>query len=119
MRPLQFAFENRDACVRIRGYHGEKFHHTRRSKNVPDIFIFRLAYIYPVEPRKEPNFSNRLLRAIYPAFRCCSPTRSFAPTIWRGRWWMLQSRKQGTAEVSFLKTVRFARWGTVDYCRAA
>ena len=27
--------------------------------------------------------------------------------------------KQGTAEVSFLKTVTFARWGTVDYCRAA
>ena len=29
----------------------------------------RPAYIYPVEPRKEPNFSYRLLRAIYPAFR--------------------------------------------------
>jgi hypothetical protein len=31
--------------------------------------IFRPAYIYPVEPRKEPNVSYRLLRAIYPAFR--------------------------------------------------
>jgi hypothetical protein len=27
------------------------------------------AYIYPVEPRKEPNLSYRLLRAIYPLFR--------------------------------------------------
>ena len=33
------------------------------------VYIFRPAYIYPVEPRKEPNFSYRLLRAIYPAFR--------------------------------------------------
>lgn len=35
----------------------------------PRVYIFRPAYIYPVEPRKEPNFSYRLLRAIYPAFR--------------------------------------------------
>jgi uncharacterized protein YbjT (DUF2867 family) len=35
----------------------------------PRLYIFRPAYIYPVEPRKEPNFSYRLLRAIYPAFR--------------------------------------------------
>jgi uncharacterized protein YbjT (DUF2867 family) len=33
------------------------------------VYIFRPAYIYPVEPRKEPNFSYRLLRAIYPASR--------------------------------------------------
>jgi len=33
------------------------------------VYIFRPAYIYPVEPRKEPNFGYRLLRAIYPAFR--------------------------------------------------
>ena len=32
----------------------------------PRVYIFRPAYIYPVEPRKEPNFSYRLLRAIYP-----------------------------------------------------
>ena len=30
----------------------------------PRLYIFRPAYIYPVEPRKEPNFSYRLLRAI-------------------------------------------------------
>jgi uncharacterized protein YbjT (DUF2867 family) len=37
------------------------------------IYIFRPAYIYPVEPRKEPNFSYRLLRRIYPAFRVMFP----------------------------------------------
>ena len=35
----------------------------------PHIYIFRPAYIYPVEPRREPNVSFRLLRAIYPVFR--------------------------------------------------
>ena len=39
----------------------------------PRLYIFRPAYIYPVEPRKEPNFSYRLLRAIYPAFRLLFP----------------------------------------------
>ncbi len=35
----------------------------------PRVYIFRPACIYPVESRKEPNFSYRLLRAIYPLFR--------------------------------------------------
>jgi uncharacterized protein YbjT (DUF2867 family) len=39
----------------------------------PRVYIFRPPYIYPVEPRKEPNFSYRLLRAIYPAFRVLFP----------------------------------------------
>ena len=39
------------------------------------LYIFRPAYIYPVEPRKEPNFSYRLLRAIYPAFRLLLPNQ--------------------------------------------
>jgi uncharacterized protein YbjT (DUF2867 family) len=39
----------------------------------PRVYIFRPAYIYPVEPRKEPAFSYRLLRAIYPAFRMVFP----------------------------------------------
>lgn len=39
----------------------------------PQVYIFRPAYIYPVEPRKEPSFSYRLLRAIYPAFRRAFP----------------------------------------------
>ena len=39
----------------------------------PHVYIFRPAYIYPVEPRKEPNFSYRLMRAVYPAFRVLTP----------------------------------------------
>jgi uncharacterized protein YbjT (DUF2867 family) len=39
------------------------------------VYIFRPAYIYPVEPRKEPNFSYRLLRAIYPTFRLLFPNQ--------------------------------------------
>jgi uncharacterized protein YbjT (DUF2867 family) len=35
----------------------------------PHLYIFRPAYIYPVEPRQEPNISYRLLRGIYPLFR--------------------------------------------------
>ena len=41
----------------------------------PYVYIFRPAYIYPVEPRKEPNFSYRLLRAIYPIFRALFPNQ--------------------------------------------
>jgi uncharacterized protein YbjT (DUF2867 family) len=41
----------------------------------PRVYIFRPAYIYPVGPRKEPNFSYRLLRAIYPAFRLLFPNQ--------------------------------------------
>jgi uncharacterized protein YbjT (DUF2867 family) len=39
----------------------------------PRLYIFRPAYIYPVKPRAEPNFSYRLLRAIYPVFRRLFP----------------------------------------------
>jgi uncharacterized protein YbjT (DUF2867 family) len=41
----------------------------------PRVYIFRPAYIYPVESRKEPNFSYRLLRAIYPLFRLLFPNQ--------------------------------------------
>lgn len=41
----------------------------------PRVYIFRPAYIYPVEPLKEPNFSYRLLRAIYPTFRMLFPNQ--------------------------------------------
>jgi uncharacterized protein YbjT (DUF2867 family) len=41
----------------------------------PHVYLFRPAYIYPVEPRKEPNFSYRLLRAIYPAFQLLFPNQ--------------------------------------------
>jgi uncharacterized protein YbjT (DUF2867 family) len=39
----------------------------------PRVYVFRPAYIYPVEPRKEPNFTYRLMRPIYPAFRMLLP----------------------------------------------
>jgi uncharacterized protein YbjT (DUF2867 family) len=39
------------------------------------VYLFRPAYIYPVEPRKEPNFSYRMLRSIYPAFRVLFPNQ--------------------------------------------
>src|SRR5713226_8338902 len=42
---------------------------TLLAAGFPRVYIFRPAYIHPVEPRKEPNFSYRLLRAIYPVFR--------------------------------------------------
>jgi uncharacterized protein YbjT (DUF2867 family) len=41
----------------------------------PHGYIFRPAYIYPVQPRREPNLSYRLLRAIYPAFRVLFPNQ--------------------------------------------
>jgi uncharacterized protein YbjT (DUF2867 family) len=41
----------------------------------PHLYIFRPAYIYPVESRKEPNISYRLLRAIYPVFRVVFPNQ--------------------------------------------
>ena len=41
----------------------------------PHVYLFRPAYIYPVEARKEPNFSYRLLRTIYPAFRVLFPNQ--------------------------------------------
>jgi uncharacterized protein YbjT (DUF2867 family) len=45
------------------------------ASGFPRLYIFRPAYIYPVEPRKEPNFSYRLLRAIYPVFRGLFPNQ--------------------------------------------
>ena len=46
-----------------------------RAMAFPRVYIFRPAYIYPVEPRTEPNFSYRLLRAIYPVFRVLFPNQ--------------------------------------------
>lgn len=41
----------------------------------PRTYLFRPAYIYPVEPRKEPNFGYRFLRAVYPAFQLLFPNQ--------------------------------------------
>jgi uncharacterized protein YbjT (DUF2867 family) len=43
------------------------------AEGFPHVYLFRPAYIYPVEPRKEPNFSYRFLRTVYPAFRLLFP----------------------------------------------
>jgi uncharacterized protein YbjT (DUF2867 family) len=45
------------------------------SAGFPGLYIFRPAYIYPVQPRREPNFTYRLLRTIYPAFRVLFPNQ--------------------------------------------
>ena len=39
------------------------------------LYIFRPAYIYPVEPRREPTLGYRALRAIYPVFRRLLPNQ--------------------------------------------
>src|SRR6267154_3873565 len=41
----------------------------------PRVYLYRPAYIYPVQPRKEPNFSYRLLRAVYPVFQLLFPNQ--------------------------------------------
>jgi uncharacterized protein YbjT (DUF2867 family) len=41
----------------------------------PRVYLFRPAYIYPVQPRQEPNFSYRLIRALYPVFRLLFPNQ--------------------------------------------
>jgi uncharacterized protein YbjT (DUF2867 family) len=44
-----------------------------RAAGFPRLYLFRPAYIYPVEPRKEPTLGYRLLRTVYPAFRILFP----------------------------------------------
>ena len=41
----------------------------------PAVYIFRPAYIYPVQARREPTFSDRVLRAIYPVFQLLFPNQ--------------------------------------------
>jgi uncharacterized protein YbjT (DUF2867 family) len=45
------------------------------ASSFPWVYIFRPAYIYPVQPRQEPNLSYRVLRAIYPLFRVLFPNQ--------------------------------------------
>ena len=42
----------------------------------PSVYLFRPAYIYPVQPWKEPNFGYRLVCAIYPAFQLLFPNQA-------------------------------------------
>ena len=45
------------------------------ASGFPRVYLFRPAYIYPVQPRKEPNYSYRLIRAFYPVFRLLFPNQ--------------------------------------------
>lgn len=62
---------SRLAFARYKGEAENALHAT----GFPRLYIFRPAYIYPVDPRKEPNVSYRVLRAIYPAFRSLFPNQ--------------------------------------------
>jgi uncharacterized protein YbjT (DUF2867 family) len=50
------------------------------GKDFGGLFIFRPAYIYPVEKRKEPNFSYRLFRALYPVLGALGESLSIKST---------------------------------------
>jgi uncharacterized protein YbjT (DUF2867 family) len=66
----------------------------------PRVYLFRPAYIYPVEPRKEPNLSYRLMRAIYPAFRTLFPNQAIrADDLARA---MVDVALRGTSERGFV-----------------
>jgi uncharacterized protein YbjT (DUF2867 family) len=45
------------------------------ANGFPRLYILRPAYIYPVKPRKEPTFSYRLMRGVYPVFRALFPNQ--------------------------------------------
>jgi uncharacterized protein YbjT (DUF2867 family) len=62
----------------------------------PRAYIFRPAYIYPVEPRKEPNFSYRLMRWTYPVFRTLFPNQVIRADDLA--WAMVDVVVQGTAK---------------------
>jgi uncharacterized protein YbjT (DUF2867 family) len=62
---------SRMAFARYKG----KAEKTLSAAGFPHVYIFRPAYIYPVQPRREPNVSYRLLRAIYPVFRLLFPNQ--------------------------------------------
>ncbi len=47
----------------------------QQTARFPSVYLFRPAYIYPVQPRKEPNFRYRLVRAIYTAFQLLFPNQ--------------------------------------------
>jgi uncharacterized protein YbjT (DUF2867 family) len=65
------------------------------------VYLFRPAYIYPVEPRKEPNFTYRLLRGIYPAFRVLFPNQ------------VVRADDLGRAMVDVVVSETGQRWGPV------
>ena len=42
----------------------------------PRLYLFRPGYIYPVQPRREPNAMYRVARALYPVLRRLAPNAS-------------------------------------------
>ena len=76
----------------------------------PHVYLFLPAYIYPGEPRKEPNFNYRLLRLIYRVFRLLFPNQVIRPMTWPGSWWMSPSAGQTRAEARFSRTARSEPW---------
>ena len=62
---------SRMAFARYKGEAENALH----ASGLPRLYVFRPAYIYPVEPRKEPNLSYRFLRAIYPVFLALFPNQ--------------------------------------------
>ena len=74
------------------------------------VYLFRPAYIYPVDPRKEPNVGYRLLRAVYPVFRVLFPNQEIELTSWRGPWSTSRSRIQEIAKASCSRTATSGPW---------
>lgn len=50
------------------------------SNSALEFYTFRPGYIYPVEPRKEPNFMYRISRFLYPVFRLLGKNASIKST---------------------------------------
>ena len=46
-----------------------------------EFYSIRPSYIYPVEVRKEPNFSDPFTRALYPLIRCLGPEFSIPSDV--------------------------------------
>jgi len=74
------------------------------------VYIFRPAYIYPVEPRKEPNFGYRLLRGLYPVFRVLFPNQVIRADDLARAMVDVTVREEGSTEEWFWRTVTFAPW---------
>ena len=60
------------------------------------VHIFRPGYIYPVTPRKEPNFAYTVSRWLWPVLRAVSPNLGVASTDLA--WAMLHGGLHGTGE---------------------
>ena len=76
----------------------------------PRLYIFRPAYIYPVEPRKEPNVSYRLLRATYPVLRTLFPNQVIEADDLARAMVDVAVRDTSERETTCSRTATFERW---------